>query len=85
MVDWAKNEGPQPDSFANHTKKQSQYKSRSDFIESNKLDLNREYRAIDLINLLRGKTFMLDSNNLFVIDPATGKRIYINVCLFVGE
>jgi methionyl-tRNA formyltransferase len=85
MVDWAKHESRQPDSLANHTKKQSQYKSRSDFIESNKLDLNREYRAIDLINLLRGKTFLPDSKNLYVIDFATGKRIYINVCLIVEE
>jgi methionyl-tRNA formyltransferase len=61
------------------------YKSRSDFIESNALDLNREYRAIDLINLMRGKTFMLDSKNLYVIDSDTGKRVYVNVYMSVDE
>ena len=85
MVDWSRHGGLQPDIFSKQTKTQASYKSRSDFIESNELDLNREYRAIDLINLLRGKTFMPDSKNLYVIDSATGKRIYINVCLVVGE
>ena len=84
MVDWSRHGGLQPDIFAKQTKTQESYKSRSDFIESNELDLYREYRAIDLINLLRGKTFMPDSKNLYVIDSATGKRIYINVCLVVG-
>ncbi len=61
------------------------YWSRADFIESNELDLSREYRAIDLLNLLRGKTFLPDSKNLYVIDPVTGSKIYINICLDASE
>lgn len=57
------------------------YKSRNDFIESNKLELNSEYKVIDLLNLLRGKTFFPDSNNLYVIDPDTGKKVYITIQL----
>ncbi len=57
------------------------YQSRADFIKSNELDLNHEYRTIDLLNLLRGKTFLPDSNNLYVIDPITKKRLYITVQL----
>lgn len=85
MIAWTKHGSLHPDIFSKQSKNKSSYKSRSDFIESNELDLNREYRAIDLINLLRGKTFFPDSKNLYVIDSATGKRIYINICLFVGE
>lgn len=85
MVDWAMQGSLQPNVFVRQNKAQASYKSRSDFIESNELDLSREYRAIDLINLLRGKTFMPDSKNLYVIDCDTGKRIYINVCLAAGE
>jgi methionyl-tRNA formyltransferase len=61
------------------------YRTRTDFIESNELDLNREYRAIDLLNLLRGKTFLPDSKNLYAIDPVTGNRIYISVSLDASE
>lgn len=57
------------------------YKSRIDFIELSELDLDCEYRAIDLLNLLRGMTFLPDSRNLYVVDPATGDRIYISVRL----
>ena len=85
MVDRLRHGSLQPDIFVNHTKTQESYKSRSDFIDSNELDLNREYRAIDLLNLLRGKTFMPDSKNLYVVDSATGKHIFINVCLIVEE
>lgn len=85
MVEWALHESIQADTSVIQTKTQASYKSRSDFIESNELDLNREYRAIDFLNLLRGKTFMPSSKNLYVIDSATGKRIYINVCLSVDK
>ena len=61
------------------------YRARSDFIDSNELDLNREYRAIDLLNLFRGKTFLRDSENLYAIDPITGNRIYISVYLDVSK
>lgn len=68
-----------------HKTIQASYKSRSDFIASNEIDLNRKYRAIDLINLLRGKTFLSNSKNLYFVDPVSGERIYINICLSAGE
>ena len=85
MVDWAMHLSIQPDTFVHPKKNQTSYKSRSEFIESNELNLNRTYRAIDLLNLLRGKTFMPDSKNLYVIDSATGNRIYINIHLTVDK
>uniref|UniRef100_UPI0040470C42 formyltransferase family protein n=1 Tax=Polynucleobacter sp. TaxID=2029855 RepID=UPI0040470C42 len=85
MIYWVRHGRLQPDIFKKQTKTKRSYKSYSDFIKSNELDMNREYRAIDLINLLRGKTFMPDSKNLYVIDSATGKRIYINVCMVEGD
>ncbi|TRU34418.1 MAG: hypothetical protein EWV78_13450 [Microcystis aeruginosa Ma_MB_F_20061100_S20D] len=61
------------------------YKSRLDFVETDELDLNREYRAIDLFNLLRGKTFRPETKGLYVVDPETGKRIYVSINLAVDE
>lgn len=66
-------------------KHQGTYKSRADFIESNQLDLNQECRAIDFLNLLRGKTFMDGSRNLFAVDPVTGQKVYISISLVPDE
>lgn len=71
--------------FASLSDTSLSYKSRTDFNESNKLDLNRNYRVIELLNLLRGKSFLPGSKNLYVIDPVTGGRIYISVSLDVSE
>jgi methionyl-tRNA formyltransferase len=67
------------------SQQESSYKSQYDFIETNELDLNREYRGIDIFNLLRGKTFSPHSKNLYIIDPDNGKRIYIDVSLVADE
>ncbi len=61
------------------------YKSRLDFFESNEIDLNREYRAIDLLNLLRGKTFRPETRSLYFIDPNSRKKIYVDINLTEDE
>lgn len=57
------------------------YKSRLEFTQLMSLDLYREYLAVDLLNLFRGMTFLPGSKNLYIIDPESGKRIYIEVSL----
>lgn len=85
MVDWVRQGNLQSEAILTQVIPQGKYKSRVDFIESNELDLDHEYRTIDLINLLRGKTFMPDSKNLYIRDPVSGKRIYVNVCLRLSD
>lgn len=85
MVDWTMHVSIRPDTVVHPKKYQTSYMSHSKFIESNELNLTHTYRAIDLLNLLRGKTHMPDSKNLYVIDSATGNRIYISISLTVDE
>lgn len=61
------------------------YRSGTDFEQSSELNLECEYRAGDLLNLLRGKTFLPESRNLYFLDPATGKRIYVSVSFSSDE
>lgn len=81
VLDWIVCENGQRTELASRNITKGTYKSRTDFIDSNELDLNRVYRAIDLLNLLRGKTFLPDSKNLYAVDPATGERVYVNIIL----
>lgn len=60
-----------------------QYYSNKRFTESNLLDLNKNYQAEDLINLLRGKTFA-DSNNLYFLD-GENRKVYLSISLRVEE
>ena len=64
---------------------QGSYKSRKDFLSMNQLDLDRNYNVRDLLNLLRGKTFFPESQNLYIIDTDTGKPIYISINLYTNE
>lgn len=61
------------------------YKSRQNFEATTELDLQREYRALDLLNLMRGMSFLPDSRNLFFVDPETGRRVYVSVKLDAVE
>jgi methionyl-tRNA formyltransferase len=66
-------------------KNHGSYKSRLDFKDTNCLGLDSTYRARDLINLLRGKTFFPESKNIFILDPSTGRKIYLSLHLTEEE
>jgi methionyl-tRNA formyltransferase len=55
------------------------YYSKDFFVKCNEIDLDRNYKALELINLMRGKTF-LDSKNLFFRDEY-GNKIFISLNL----
>jgi len=56
-----------------------------DYKRTNILDLDKTYKAGELINLLRGKTFTIQSDksvsvkSIYFIDPDTNKKIYISI------
>lgn len=84
VIKWAINNVTK-DSFNLENDSCGSYKSRQDFVETNEIDLNREYRAIDFFNLLRGKTFRDETKALYVIAPDSGKRIYVSISLTEKE
>jgi methionyl-tRNA formyltransferase len=57
------------------------YFSRDDFEATNEIDLQRSYRAGELIDLLRGKTFLPHGHNAYFIDPHTGRKIQVSLIL----
>jgi methionyl-tRNA formyltransferase len=59
--------------------KTSEYYSRVKFEETCLIDLNRNYRGAEFLNLLRGLSFFDDSKNAYIIDDETGKKIFINL------
>jgi methionyl-tRNA formyltransferase len=59
----------------------AEYYSRGRFESSCAIDLDKHYRGIDLINLLRGLTFFEESNNAYIIDNETGKKVYLSLRL----
>ena len=85
LSQWIFHYNPHSNKFLEKAQSNTCYKSRIDFISSNKINLDLEYKAIDLINLLRGKSFIPSSKNLYMIDPTTGKRIYIQIKLELDE
>lgn len=56
------------------------YFSRKDFEATNRLDINKNYRACDLINVLRGKSFSPYGKNLY-LEQEDGSRIYLTLHL----
>ena len=60
---------------------QSKYYSRTLFDSACRLDLEKRATVAELINYLRGMSFLVDSPNAYVVDPRTGKKIYININL----
>lgn len=56
------------------------YFSRKDFEATNRLDINKTYRAIDLINLLRGKSFPPHGKNLY-LEQEDGSKFYLTLQL----
>jgi methionyl-tRNA formyltransferase len=55
------------------------YYSRRDFEKTNEIDLKQVYRAGELIDLIRGKTFLPHKRNAYFIDPATGRKVYVSL------
>lgn len=55
------------------------YFSRRLFEATNEIDLQRTYRAGELIDLLRGKTFLPHGRNAYFIDAHTGQKIYVSL------
>ena len=63
---------------------EGQYYSRRDFESTNEIDLQKAYRAGELIDLIRGKTFLPHKRNAYFIDPATGRKVYVSLQLESG-
>ncbi len=59
--------------------KKSEYYSRANFEKICLIDLNKNYRGTEFLNLLRGLSFFDDSKNAYMIDGETGKKIFINL------
>ena len=51
------------------------------FLASNRIDPERVMRAGDLIDLLRGKTFYPEGRNAYMLDPRTGRKIFLHLLL----
>lgn len=71
---------PEPEPMLSGTS----YFSRRHFESTNEIDLQQTYRAGELIDLLRGKTFLPHGRNAYFIDRATGRKIYVSLALEPG-
>jgi methionyl-tRNA formyltransferase len=58
------------------------YYSKDKFMKCCQIDLEGNYSGLNLLNLLRGLSFLPNSKNAFFLDKKTGKKIYININLF---
>lgn len=82
VLKWVIDEGRGNISKINHDAiKLGSYKSRASYVQTNQIDLTRRYRAIDFLNLLRGKTFLPETKSLYFLDKESGKRIYVSINL----
>jgi len=71
---------PAHDSGAN-TREAQPYFSAKSFRETNELDLASQFTAKQLINLMRGKTFLPHGRNLYFRDPQTGEKVFVSIVL----
>lgn len=69
------------ENISNNEKGISDYYSRRKFEKACVIDLDRYYRGFELFNLLRGLTFFSNSNNSYIVDKSTGRKIYVSVTL----
>ncbi|MFC4296733.1 formyltransferase family protein [Castellaniella hirudinis] len=66
-------------------KSQSKPKTRSDYFSRDRfkskclIDLDGSYRGADFFNLLRGLTFLEDSENAYILDSRTGEKIFFSL------
>lgn len=59
----------------------SEYYSRARFEKTCRIDLERNYKGAEFLDLLRGLTFFDDSKNAYFIDQKTGKKVFISLNL----
>jgi len=64
-----------------HIAENTAYYSHKKFKESCEIDLNASYTGAEIINLLRGLTFLEDTDNAFFYDPETGKKVFLSLHL----
>lgn len=57
------------------------YRSRRDFEEICRLDLDKKYTLREVVDLLRGLSFLPMSGNAYFEDQRTGKKIYLHLAL----
>jgi methionyl-tRNA formyltransferase len=57
------------------------YYSRERFERACRIDLKKNYRGAEFLNLLRGLTFFEGSRNAYIIDGESGKKIYVSINL----
>jgi methionyl-tRNA formyltransferase len=60
-------------------KPKAEYYSRERFERACRIDLKKNYLGKDFFNILRGLTFFDDSENAYIIDGDSGKRIYVSI------
>ena len=63
----------------------SAYFSREIFELANEIDFKKDYPTKDLINLLRGKTFLPHGKHAYFRDPTTRRKIYLSLVLKAEE
>jgi methionyl-tRNA formyltransferase len=57
------------------------FMSLQDYQKTNELNPNVKLTAMQMVNLLRGKTFFPEAPQLFYIDPISGEKVYLTVHL----
>lgn len=61
------------------------YYSRDCFEKACFIDLSKNYSGLELFNLIRGLSFLKDSDNAYILDAETGKKVYLSITLRDGE
>lgn len=69
----------------NVKKSKSEYYSRERFNRACLIDLKKSYLGEELINILRGLTFLENSRNAYIVDESSGKKIYVTINLREAE
>lgn len=67
------------DNISYEQKGKTSYHSKKDFIETNRIDPSKTYRAAELINLLRGKTFRKEGSSAYFVDPKTDIKYSVSI------
>lgn len=57
----------------------SEYYSRAKFEAVRRIDLTQQRSGADFFSLIRGLTFFENSNNAYVVDEESGKKIYFSL------
>ncbi|MEZ5739279.1 MAG: formyltransferase family protein [Burkholderiaceae bacterium] len=82
LLAWIDDDAPPPPPPGART---GSYRSRADFQALCELDLDKTMTGWQWFNLLRGMSFLPQSRNLYVTDPATGRRVYLHLELSADD